>query len=124
MIFNLSEGFIPSPNFMNRLLPRSQSFTYRLEGAPGMKVQLFFSYINLGSSQTCTGARLSIYEGPTTTGLPAHTRCGRNTTSYLSSTNIISLKLENWASLQGAESGFKIYYAFGIKGRLLLLYIL
>ena len=112
MIFNLSEGFIPSPNFMNRLLPRSQSFTYRLEGAPGMKVQLFFSYINLGSSQTCNGARLSIYESPTTTGVPAHTRCGKNTTSYLSLTNIISLKLE----LQGTESGFKIFYRIGTRG--------
>eukprot|EP00795_Rhopilema_esculentum_P008755 gene8755-14781_t len=116
MVFNLSEGFIPSPNFINRLLPRSQSFTYRLEGAPGMKVQLFFSYMNLGSSQTCTGARLSIYESPTATGVPAQTRCGRNTTSYLSSTNIISLKFDNWASLSGPESGFKIFYAIGTEG--------
>eukprot|EP00795_Rhopilema_esculentum_P008753 gene8753-14777_t len=119
MVFNLSEGFIPSPNFMNSLLPRSQSFIYRLEGAPGMKVQLFFSYMNLGSSQTCTGARLSIYESPTATGVPAQTRCGRNTTSYLSSTNIIALKLENWASLQEAESGFKIFYHIGTRGGLI-----
>eukprot|EP00795_Rhopilema_esculentum_P008754 gene8754-14780_t len=81
MVFNLSEGFIPSPNFLNSLLPRSQSFIYRLEGAPGMKVQLFFSYMNLGSNQTCNGARLSIYECPTATGVPAHTKCGRKTTS-------------------------------------------
>ena len=122
LVYNNTEGMIYSPHLMNKLLIRNQTYTYHIEADFGMKIYLAFSYMNLGSDVQCSRTSLSIYEGTNTSESPKEIRCGRNSTEFLSSTNILTLKYinTNEPSVLSADHGFIIYYSSNKEGESLL----
>ena len=118
MVFNNTEGMLYSPNFINKLLSRLQTYTYRIEAVPGMKIYLYFSYINLHNDSSCTSMSLSIFEGTNSSGVPAEKRCGRSSQQFTSVSNIITLKFENnfSAAMVPEDYGFHIYFVSGNNG--------
>lgn len=80
-----------------------------------MKIQLFFSYINLGNDPKCSNTALSLFLGTSASGIPALIRCGNHTTSVSSDSNVMTLKYSTnvTSSMLPADHGFIIYFAMG-----------
>ena len=117
MVYNNTEGVLYSPNFMNKQLNISQTYTYRIEADTGLRVYLAFSYINFYQDTNCSVTSLSIYDGTNTNGIPTARRCGRNSTEFLSVSNVVTLEYitsANTSSLP-ADHGFIIFYASGTQ---------
>ena len=109
---------------MNKQLNMSQTYTYRVEAASGLRVYLAFSYINFHNDTNCSVTSLSIYDGTNTNGIPTERRCGRNSTAFLSVSNVVTLKYMNMAnsgSVIPPNYGFNIFYASGTQGEVLML---
>ena len=119
MVYNNTEGLIYSPNFMNKLLNTSKTYTYRIEADAGMRVYLSFSYINFHDDVNCSKTSLTIYEGADTSGIPKGKRCGRNSSEFLSASNVITLKYKTSADTSSflADHGFIVYYSSGPQGK-------
>ena len=120
MVYSNTEGLMYSPNFMNKLLNRSETYTYRIEADAGMRIYLSFSYINFHDDVNCSKTSLSIYEGTNTNGMPAEKRCGRNSTDFLSASNILTVQYKTTANTSSfpADHGFIVYYSSGTNGML------
>ena len=119
LVYDNTEGMVYSPNYMNKQLNMSQTYTYRIEAAAGLRVYLAFSYINFHNDTNCSVTSLSIYDGTNTNGIPTARRCGRNSTEFLSVSNVVTLKYitsANPSSLP-ADHGFIIFYASGTNGK-------
>ena len=104
---------------MNKLLDKSQMYTYQIEADAGKKIYLSFPYFNLHDDINCSVMSLSIYEGTNSNGIPTERRCGRNVTAFVSASNIITVKYTtsgNTATFP-ANHGFKIYYTSGTHGK-------
>ena len=120
MVYSNTEGLMYSPNFMNKLLSRTKTYIYRIEANSGMRIYLSFSYINFHDDVNCSKTSLSIYEGTNTNGMPAEKRCGRNSTDFLSASNILTVQYKTNANTSSlpADHGFIVYYLSGIQGML------
>ena len=119
MVYNSNEGSLYSPNFMNKLLNRSQVYTYRIEASPGLRLYLSLSYINFGDDMNCSTTSLMIYEGANSNGFPTGQRCGTNSTEFTSTSKIITLKytIIGNTSLLREDHGFIVYYTSGSQGK-------
>ena len=119
LVYNNTEGMIYSPNFMNRQLNISQTYTYRIEAAAGLRIYLAFSYINFYQDTNCSETSLSIYDGTNANGTPTARRCGRNSTEFLSVSNVVTLKYltGSIASPAPSDHGFLIFYTSGTNGK-------
>lgn len=118
MEFNWPEGLVASPNFMNRLLPNNQTYKYQIEAANGTRIQLFYSYLNLGTGPICDRLRLTIYEPRIINNTGSEIHCLRNTTSYLSTGSSVLLVFKQREFL--GDLGFKIYYAVSNQGKCII----
>ena len=123
LVFKKTEGLIYSPNYMNKQLNISQTYTYRIEAPAGLRIYLAVSYINFYPDTSCSVTSLSIYDGANSNGVPTERRCGRNSAEFLSVSNVVFLTYITKADISSlpADHGFIVFYASGTHGKMLKL---
>ena len=98
---------IDSPNYPFRY-PNNDRCQNSIRATYGNRITLNMEHFDLERSENCMKDSLKIYEGSISNSTLASTRCGNDTTRYVSKSNLIYLVFRSDASI--SRTGYRIQY--------------
>ena len=100
-------GIMFSPNFPNAY-PHNSSLQTSISSAYGNSITLKMQHFDLEMSKDCIKDSLKIYENSMSNKALMSTRCGNDTTEYISRSNLIYLLFTSDSTIVG--TGYRIHY--------------